>query len=74
MYSIVPGWYFGRSVHFHIKVYTGGNGSVADNGTFIAGSAVHTGQFFFVDDFIAKVGNTTPMIQHQHGHSRLQCR
>ncbi|EJC97740.1 aromatic compound dioxygenase [Fomitiporia mediterranea MF3/22] len=59
MHSIVPGWYSGRSVHFHIKVYTEGNGSLADNGTFVAGSAVHTGQFFFADDFIEKVGNTT---------------
>lgn len=40
MYSIVPGWYSGRSTHFHIKVYTQDNGSIADNGTFIAGSAV----------------------------------
>lgn len=42
MYSIVPGWYSGRAVHFHIKVYTEDNGSIADNGTFIAGSAVQS--------------------------------
>ncbi|EJC98301.1 aromatic compound dioxygenase [Fomitiporia mediterranea MF3/22] len=60
MYSIVPGWYSGRATHFHIKVYTEGNGSIADNGTFIAGSAMHTGQFFFADDFMEKVGNVTP--------------
>lgn len=40
MHSIVPGWYSGRSAHFHIKAYTEGNGSIADNGTFIAGSSV----------------------------------
>ncbi|KAL5499200.1 hypothetical protein ACEPAH_1718 [Sanghuangporus vaninii] len=60
VYSIVPGWYSGRSAHFHIKVYTEGNGSIADNGTFIAGSAVHTGQFFFAESFMEKVGNVTP--------------
>ncbi|OCB86632.1 aromatic compound dioxygenase [Sanghuangporus baumii] len=60
MYSIVPGWYSGRSAHFHIKVYTEGNGSIADNATFIAGSAVHTGQFFFADSFMEQVGNLTP--------------
>ncbi|KAF8750342.1 Aromatic compound dioxygenase [Rhizoctonia solani] len=34
MHSIFPGWYSGRSIHFHVKVYE--NGSVAENGTFIA--------------------------------------
>lgn len=42
MYTIVPGHYSGRSVHFHIKVLT--EGSVASNGTFVAGRAVHTGE------------------------------
>lgn len=40
IYSIVPGWYSGRSTHFHVKVYTADNGSIADNGSFIAGSAL----------------------------------
>lgn len=77
MLTVVPGWYSGRAVHFHIKTYTEGSGSLADNGTFISGSAVQyvisgtdysvsdrtshsTGQFFFADDFMEKVGNTTP--------------
>ena len=32
--TIYPGWYPGRAVHIHVKVYLGGN-------------VVHTGQFFF---------------------------
>ncbi|KAL5480837.1 hypothetical protein ACEPAI_9777 [Sanghuangporus weigelae] len=60
IYSIVPGWYSGCSTHFHIKVYTEGNGSIVDNGTFNAGSAVHTGQIFFADSFMAQVGNLMP--------------
>ena len=34
--TIYPGWYQGRAVHIHVKVH-------------IAGSVVHTGQFFFPD-------------------------
>src|ERR1700704_1961707 len=34
--SVYPGWYQGRAVHIHVKVYLGG-------------SVVHTGQFFFND-------------------------
>lgn len=32
--TVYPGWYPGRAVHIHVKVYLGGN-------------VVHTGQFFF---------------------------
>jgi hypothetical protein len=34
--TVYPGWYRGRAVHIHVKVH-------------IAGSVVHTGQFFFPD-------------------------
>jgi protocatechuate 3,4-dioxygenase beta subunit len=34
--TIYPGWYPGRTVHIHVKVYIGGN-------------VVHTGQLFFSD-------------------------
>ncbi|KAL8287185.1 hypothetical protein RQP46_003637 [Phenoliferia psychrophenolica] len=58
MYSIVPGWYTGRAVHFHVKVYT--NGSVASNGTFIATDlAHHVGQFFFDNTTMAAVAATS---------------
>ncbi|KAK4694446.1 hypothetical protein P7C70_g8730, partial [Phenoliferia sp. Uapishka_3] len=58
MYSIVPGWYTGRAVHFHVKVYT--NGSVAENGTFIATDlAHHVGQFFFDNTTMAAVAATS---------------
>jgi protocatechuate 3,4-dioxygenase beta subunit len=57
MYSIMPGWYFGRAQHIHIKVYP--EGEIASNGTFIVGgSAVHTGQFFFDSDTLTAVAAT----------------
>lgn len=58
MHSIFPGWYSGRSIHFHVKVYE--NGSVADNGTFIAGRAMHTGQFFFNESITQEVAALEP--------------
>ncbi|CAE6451272.1 unnamed protein product [Rhizoctonia solani] len=58
MHSIFPGWYSGRSIHFHVKVYE--NGSVADNGTFVAGRAMHTGQFFFNESITQEVAALSP--------------
>ncbi|KAH8115934.1 aromatic compound dioxygenase [Phellopilus nigrolimitatus] len=59
-YTNVPGWYTHRSAHVHIKVYNERNGSIADNGTFVAGTALHTGQFFFAEEFMETIGNMTP--------------
>ncbi|KAF8755544.1 Aromatic compound dioxygenase [Rhizoctonia solani] len=53
-----PGWYSGRSIHFHVKVYE--NGSVAENGTFIAGRAMHTGQFFFNESIVQEIAQLAP--------------
>ncbi|KAJ1302266.1 hypothetical protein OPQ81_001085 [Rhizoctonia solani] len=58
MHSVFPGWYSGRSIHFHVKVYE--NGSVAENGTFIAGRAMHTGQFFFNESIVQQVAQLAP--------------
>lgn len=61
MYSIVPGWYQGRAVHTHLKVYEESSGFRADNGTFIANaSAHHTGQWFFDNDTMAAVAALDP--------------
>ncbi|KAI5891221.1 aromatic compound dioxygenase [Schizophyllum commune H4-8] len=58
-YTIVPGWYSGRAVHFHIKVYP--EGYIAENGTFVANSsAQHTGQFFFDADTMDAVRQVDP--------------
>ncbi|CAE6460651.1 unnamed protein product [Rhizoctonia solani] len=58
MHSVFPGWYSGRSIHFHVKVYE--NGSVAENGTFIAGQAMHTGQFFFNESIVQEIAQLAP--------------
>ncbi|KAI5833420.1 aromatic compound dioxygenase [Schizophyllum commune Tattone D] len=58
-YTIVPGWYSGRAVHFHIKVFP--EGYIAENGTFVANSsAQHTGQFFFDADTMDAVRQVDP--------------
>jgi len=45
--TIYPGWYMGRAVHIHMKVFVGG-------------SAVHTGQLFFPDDLSATLFKNSP--------------
>ncbi len=45
--TIYPGWYQGRTVHIHLKVYLGGN-------------TVHTGQLFFSDTLTDAVYRRSP--------------
>jgi protocatechuate 3,4-dioxygenase beta subunit len=45
--TIYPGWYPGRTVHIHVKVYLGG-------------TTVHTGQLFFADRVTDVVYRRTP--------------
>jgi protocatechuate 3,4-dioxygenase beta subunit len=45
--TIYPGWYPGRTVHIHLKVYLGGN-------------TVHTGQLFFSDAVTDAVYKRSP--------------
>jgi protocatechuate 3,4-dioxygenase beta subunit len=48
--TIYPGWYGGRTVHIHLKVYLGGR-------------TVHTGQLFFPDALTDTVYNRSPYNQ-----------
>jgi protocatechuate 3,4-dioxygenase beta subunit len=48
--TIYPGWYSGRTVHIHLKVYLGGN-------------TVHTGQLFFSDSLTDAVYRRSPYSQ-----------
>jgi protocatechuate 3,4-dioxygenase beta subunit len=45
--TIYPGWYPGRAVHIHMKVFVGA-------------TSVHTGQLFFPDDLSTTVFKTAP--------------
>jgi protocatechuate 3,4-dioxygenase beta subunit len=45
--TVYPGWYGGRAVHIHLKVYLGGN-------------TVHTGQLFFPDSLTDAVYKRSP--------------
>jgi hypothetical protein len=46
--AIFPGYYTGRALHIHTKVFP--EWEVLPNGTFRAGRLAHTGQFFFDDE------------------------
>jgi protocatechuate 3,4-dioxygenase beta subunit len=45
--TIYPGWYSGRAVHIHLKVFVGGND-------------IHTGQLFFPDELSKAVFANSP--------------
>jgi protocatechuate 3,4-dioxygenase beta subunit len=45
--TVYPGWYMGRTVHIHVKVYLGGR-------------TVHTGQLFFPDSLTDAVYKRSP--------------
>lgn len=44
--TIYPGWYFGRAIHIHLKVYTGGTVGAQYTG----GHVCHTGQLFLPEE------------------------
>ena len=55
--TIYPGWYSGRTVHIHMKVFAGGTPEILDlatpaapdAGSYEGGHVAHTGQLFFDD-------------------------
>nr|WP_181795869.1 intradiol ring-cleavage dioxygenase [Streptomyces sp. WELS2] len=55
--TVFPGWYAGRAVHIHTKVHTGGS-RTSDGYT--GGRTCHTGQFYFSEDSVEAVADTTP--------------
>ena len=55
--TIYPGWYQGRAVHIHVKVYAGG-------------SDVHTGQLFFDDAVNGTVFSSAPYNSRGNGWLR----
>lgn len=55
--SIYPGWYAGRAIHIHVKVFVGG--SVVNN-AYEGGHVSHTGQFFFDESITGQVAQTEP--------------
>jgi len=47
--TIYPGWYSGRAIHIHMKVYAGGDVDQASD-TYEGGHTSHTGQLFFDEE------------------------
>lgn len=53
--SIVPGWYMGRAVHYHVRVHLPSSGASASNDTYVV-----TSQFFFTDTFVTSLKSQSP--------------
>ncbi|KAF7979281.1 hypothetical protein HWV62_42978 [Athelia sp. TMB] len=56
--TIFPGYYTGRALHVHTKVFT--EWAPLPDGAFKAGRLAHTGQFFFDDDVTETVNKMWP--------------
>lgn len=55
--AIFPGYYTGRAVHVHAKVFP--TWTILPNGTFEPGKLLHTGQFFFEEEINVQVDKVT---------------
>lgn len=55
--TVYPGWYTGRTVHIHVKVYLGGR-------------TVHTGQLFFSDTLTDRVYRRSPYSRRPRRNTR----
>jgi len=58
--TIFPGYYTGRAVHIHAKVFQAWEPFA--NGSFSPGPLFHTGQFFFDDDINMQVDKMWPYV------------
>ena len=59
--TIYPGWYAGRALHIHLKVFNVGK---ASGDTYEGGHVSHTGQLFFPEDVTAQVATLEPYSSH----------
>ena len=59
--TIYPGWYAGRALHIHLKVFVGGK---ASGDTYEGGHVSHTGQLFFPEDVTDQVATLEPYVDH----------
>lgn len=56
--TIVPGWYAGRTMHIHSRVYAGGTVS-GSSYSYAGATLLYTGQWFFPDDVDTAVAAST---------------
>ena len=73
--AIFPGYYTGRALHVHTKVFP--EWEVLPNGTFMAGRLAHVGQFFFDDQLEAAIDKVcvrcTISLDVDRGSRSLHC-
>ncbi len=63
-----PGWYAGRTIHIHLKVYLGGG---AESEHYAGGHVTHTGQLFFPEEITAEIAQLDPYVTHGNVHRTL---
>ncbi|MFE4667058.1 intradiol ring-cleavage dioxygenase [Streptomyces sp. NPDC056716] len=55
--TLFPGWYIGRTVHIHVKVYVGGE--LTPDG-YESGEVCHTGQLYFAEEAVLASAEVAP--------------
>lgn len=66
--TVYPGWYFGRTIHIHMKVHVGG---VAAS-KYAGGHVAHTGQLFFPEEVTERVAQAKPYATRLAVHRTTQ--
>lgn len=62
--TILPGWYAGRSMHIHNRVYSGGTVS-GTSYSYSGATLLYTGQWFFPADVDDAIAETSPYSSNQ---------
>ena len=57
-HTIYPGWYFGRAIHVHVVLHSGGE-------------RVHTGQLYFPEDMNRRVLQRPPYVERESSAQRV---
>ena len=78
--TIYPGWYSGRTVHIHMKVFAGGTPEILalatpagpDAGSYEGGHVSHTGQIYFEDAVSDEVFDTAEAYAGRDDAQRLR--
>ncbi|KAL0041647.1 hypothetical protein WJX79_010587 [Trebouxia sp. C0005] len=64
--TVVPGWYAGRTAHIHIKIHVPYHTYSNETQEYLDSHVVHTGQFFFEEDFYKQITHFEPYAHNQH--------
>jgi protocatechuate 3,4-dioxygenase beta subunit len=66
--TLYPGWYQGRTIHIHMKVYLAGSA----HETYEGGHVSHTGQIFLPEELTERIAKMSPYVGNSKVHRTTQ--